>query len=535
MINRLWSNFPNYEEFKQNTNVKEYGKVRGFFLKIFRHAQVVVDEQQIKHYVRKADLRNLDPDLYQLPKLDHKILINNILKYNPPVIRYPEGLSPDLKMAIKSLIDTQCLSFIKSEREMSEWFLPPYLSYKVEFRKEEEKLSIFLSMPDEEVFDLIEGVFVKQKEKSETEPNTPSASVEVSSSEEPEGKELHFIWPADLNFLGITEEEKQLLSAYLEASKEIFSQERLEHPRKVERKKEGIPLSLLLVPGIDGKVEKIFLLPRSDVVGIVGRGAYKAVKRAYDITTGEFLVKKVTPRLEAGKVKSLQDQKRVLKLRAETPKDVFMRHYEPLADGTITQLMNRPLTREQKIYGVKELLKALKAFHEKTEEDGQRYYHGDIKTDNILFKQDQEGKIKIFLTDFGFTNRRAGIAGTLAWASPEQAKRYHNGYAGLPYDQKILGNELDVWAMGLCIASLLSGKDFSYVFSETENMEQFAMQIANLTQGRVDQEITRYRRLEEDAALRPIWDLVRGMLSVDPEARWSAERALQEFQRIFNA
>jgi hypothetical protein len=544
MINRLWSSFSNYDEFKQNTNIKEYGKVRGFFLKIFRHAQVVVDEQQIKHYVRKGDLRNLDPNLYQLPKLNHRILINNILKYKPPRIHYPEDLSSVLKTQIKSLIDTQCAAFLRSEGEKSEWILSPIPPYKIEFRKVEDKLSILLSMPDEEVFDLIEGVFVKQKEKSETEPDTPSASIEVKPAEVPievkppeelEGKELNFIWPADLNFLGISEEEKQQLNAYLEASKEIFSHERLENPSKIERKKEGIPLSLLLVPGIDGRVEKIFLLPRSDVVGIVGRGSFKAVKRAYDITTGEFLVKKVTPPMEAEKVKRLQDQKRVLKLRAETKKGEFMRHYEPLADGTITQLMNRPLTREQKIYVVKELLKALKAFHEKTEEDGQRYYHGDIKTDNVLFKQDQEGKIRIFLTDFGFTNRRSGVAGTAAWSSPEQARRLHNGFEGLPYEQKILGNELDVWAMGLCIASLLSGKEFSSVFSDSDKVEQIALVLANLNQGRVDQEINRYRRLEEDGALRPMWEVVRGMLSVDPERRWTAAQAFQEFQRIFNA
>jgi hypothetical protein len=504
---RLWQKVSSFREFKQDADFKEYRRFPGVLLRFFGHAQTIEDEIGIKHYIRKEDLRKLDANLYQLPKLDYKILLNKVIRSQTIELQFPMVLSREEKKGIAAFIEKKFNQFTRSAlmHQVYESNDPPF---SIEFRNSDNKLSIFLEIPGQRAFDLIDG----------------------------KDKEIQFYWPDDAALLGLTEEEMQKLDDFIEENREALNQEELEHPRKIERKEEGIPLSLLLVPGGDGKVGRIILLPRSEVVGIVGKGSSKAVKKAYDLTSGEFLVKKIASEKEGIIVRQLQDQKRVLKLRAETKKEVEgkvkVRQYELLGDGTVGNLINRSLTKNQKIQVIKQLLKALKAFHEKTTNDGARYYHGDIKPENILFKIDSDGNIRIFLSDFGFTNKRTGIAGTPAWVSPEQGTRWHKSHQHEPYDHQILGNELDVWGMGLVMASILSGRAFCDTFLTGDHKGEVLESLSKLTQSGVDEQIHSYRNLERDSELQSLWDIIRGMLSVNPQERWTAEQALEQFQEI---
>lgn len=504
---RVLQHISSYGEFKQNADFKEYRTIPGIFLKIFGHAQSIVDERGLTHYVRKEDLRSLDANLYQLPDLNHKILINKVFKCEELDLKFPVELSDEEQTTIQAFIEKKYTHFSRSGQDHKVFDALGDLSFSVEFRKTEDKLLIFLEIPGVGSYDLIEG-----KEK-----------------------ELQFYWPEDVSLLGITEDEQDVLSTFLEEYLEGLGDAELMHPLKVKRKIEGIPLSILLVPGVNGRVEKILLLPRSEKIGVVAKGSYKAVKKAYDLTSGEFLVKKIMSKKEGQIVKELQDQKRVLKLRVETEKAVngeeMLRYYEPLADGTIENLIRSPLTSEQKIQVVKQLLKALTAFHKKTASDGRPFYHGDLKPANILFTQDPDGTIQLFLADFGYTNRRSGVAGSPDWVSPEQGRRWHQYLLHLPYDKVILGNALDVWATGLIIASLLSEEFFPGAFIKVEGKEKVLESLSLLKQKSVDEQIRHYRR-HSSRTLRPVWDIVRGMLSVDPEDRWTAEEALERFQAL---
>lgn len=505
---RMLQHLPSYREFQQETQFKEYRKFPGVLLRFFGHAQTIIDEQGIKHYVRKDDLRRLDRDLYRLPELNHRILLDKVLKCLIIELQFPGELFEDEREGIEAFVKKKYDQFTASGLDHKTYDSSGEPSFSIEFRRAADKLSIFLEIPGLKAFDLVTG----------------------------KNKELQFYWPENLNLLGITEEERQKLDDLLNGLKDQLSTERLEHPWKLERKVEDLPLSLLIVPGGDGTVGKVFLLPRSEKVGIVGEGSYKAVKKAYDLTSGDFLVKKITSEREGQTVKNLQDQKRVLKLRAETKKVVngenMLRQYEPLADGTLRNIVGRSMTKKQKVDLIKQLLKALNAFHEKTTQKGSRYYHGDIKPDNILYKQEADGTIQLFFADFGFTNRRS-IAGSPAWISPEHAVRWLKLETLDPQDRKVQGNELDVWAIGLVIASLLAGRNFPREFLKCESEKDETLEaLCKLTQADVDEQILRYQGLERDSGLKRNWDIVRGMLSVDPKERWAAEQALEQFQEI---
>ena len=158
---RVLQHISSYGEFKQSADFKEYRKIPGIFLKIFRHAQSIVDEQGVTHYVRKEDLRRLDANLYQLPELNHKILINKVFRCEELDLKFPVELSDDEQTTIQAFIEKKYTQFSRARQDHKVYNALGELPFSVEFRKTEDKLLIFLEIPGVGTYDLIEG---KEKE-----------------------------------------------------------------------------------------------------------------------------------------------------------------------------------------------------------------------------------------------------------------------------------------------------------------------------------------------------------------------------------
>lgn len=511
---KIIGRFLNYQEFKSFTGVKEYNKVLGVLLSVLGKSQVIEDEHAVKHYVKKEQLINCNNHSCLLPQLDRKILISNILREGrDQELQFPEDVDSDSKELIERFVSEKLPLFERSGLESMVFESEGDPPFSIHFKQSDNKLVIYLEAEGMKSFNLLKG-----KEK-----------------------ELILHWP-EAEKLGLSQDELDELKAYVKENKQDFAARKLEKPLKIERKTENIPLSLLLVPDATGRVSRIILLPRSEKVGIVGRGAFKEVKHAYDLTRGEQLVKKFMAKKESKIVRGLQDQDAVLKVRAERKKEVEekrgVQHFEPLATGTLESLITKKLSRKEKIDLVGGLLKALKEFHDKSVDSNSNYYHGDIKPANILYKKMPDGTYKVFLSDFGFANRTSGYAGTTEWVSPEHARRWH----AKDQNKKIQGQALDVWAMGLLIGSVLKGYElpdhlFNDIVKEHHRNEgekiplhkKILGKLILLDQSMMDRFITRFRPLTRDPQLNKAWDIVQRMLTVDSGDRITAEEALEQF------
>ena len=138
--------------------------------------------------------------------------------------------------------------------------------------------------------------------------------------------------------------------------------------------------------------------------------------------------------------------------------------------------------------------------------------HRDMKPENILF--DAEGHVKI--SDFGFSRfvDKKGLVntscGSPCYASPEVL-------TGSPYD----GAKSDIWSIGVILFAMVSGK----LPWTKQNQIQLFEQIKN-------GEYTVPKNLSPECQ-----DLIKHMLCVDPQIRYSGEEVLSHiwFKNVKNS
>lgn len=502
----------NYRAFKEESHLKEYNKFIGFFLMIGGKALIIKDENSKYHFVRKNDLRNLDRDFYELPKLNRKILIQQVISLKSRVLQFPSDMPKEEQTRVERFLELELPKFKASGLDDLVIDATDDFPYTIDFRKSRkdeagDRGSIYLIEAGKKPFNLIKG------------------------SE----KEFVFHWPKN-QILGLNEEEMGRFKQYLRDNRDDWSQEDLEKPRRI--KVPGLP-SILLIPNEEGKVERVILLPKRDRVGIVGKGSYKKVKYAYDLTRGERLVNKPLEQKERDIAQNVKGKKGFLPLAGERDKGVNattgkqeFRHFEPLCDGTLDGLLTVATTKEQKMRLIKDLLGGLTRFHEMRTGDNRPYFHSDLKLENILYKKDADGMYRAYISDFGLSNRTRGFAGTGIWVSPEHAQgwlRVNAGETGVPAAR---GQELDVWGMGMIIASLMRGKKRLPCLQRHGDPNASLAQVAALTQDRITREINALRDAEPDPAFKGVWDILEGMLKVDPDERITSEEALEEFRLL---
>jgi calcium-dependent protein kinase len=130
--------------------------------------------------------------------------------------------------------------------------------------------------------------------------------------------------------------------------------------------------------------------------------------------------------------------------------------------------------------------------------------HRDLKLENFLYESQETDHLK--LIDFGFSHiwepntKMALSCGTLAYVAPEVLKKSYT-------------SKCDLWSMGVILFILLAG----YMpFSGAEKLQRKAIESGNYS-WRED----RWKHVSKIAQ-----DLVKKLMTVDPERRLSAEQAL---------
>jgi len=151
---------------------------------------------------------------------------------------------------------------------------------------------------------------------------------------------------------------------------------------------------------------------------------------------------------------------------------------------------------------MRSILQGLKFIHEKN------IVHRDLKPENILL----DSNLNVHLSDFGFSHKLVPsnellteLLGTPVYMAPEMLK------CSMTQDHRGYGTQIDLWAAGVIMYSLLAGKPPFW------HRRQIVM-LRRIVEGR-------YSLLEEE------WsdnckDLVSKLLVVDPCERLTAEQAL---------
>lgn len=131
--------------------------------------------------------------------------------------------------------------------------------------------------------------------------------------------------------------------------------------------------------------------------------------------------------------------------------------------------------------------------------------HRDIKPENIVL-EDNESSISVKIIDFDtaahYSQPFKDVAGTLEYMAPEVFMKNYN-------------EKVDMWSSGVLLYVLLSGN--SPFGGSTEELVKL-----NISRGKYDLESSVWKEVSD-----PAKDLIRKMLTLDPEARISAKAALE--------
>ncbi len=285
---------------------------------------------------------------------------------------------------------------------------------------------------------------------------------------------------------------------YVQKSKAAFDRKDTTRPEVIEAlyvekvwrdsekvDKEGIPLGSLGYTSISAKRKKAkmlnsgYLLRQDGSVlieekskGTIANGVSKKMKIVVDMNTGERLARLIVKR-NAGEVDKvmnnrssrLQAEHRVLQEYSvekvegvvKVHGDLLMKKGKPslleelfddsLPDGN-GKLPQKIIKKWKSV--ASQLIHGLAAIHAKGAS------HNDIKGPNLLYREEENGKIKIVFTDFELSSSVTGHGnlGSPFYCSPEKAKAQFEKKVFSPEE----GQKADVWALGIELYRLRHGE-----------------------------------------------------------------------------
>lgn len=296
--------------------------------------------------------------------------------------------------------------------------------------------------------------------------------------------------------------------------------------QKLKKNGERLPMTLCVAAG------RFFVCLSKKQAGIAGKGGQRLIKFAYDLTRGRKVVrKKITPQ-EKDALHCFQGIQGIAKAEAVFEGKVL---FEKYYSGTLKQLFEekRPLSATEVLQISKDLITTLSEIHKRKTVDGRPAFHSDIKSDNLFYRPSKKRGIEVVIGDLGYANSDRSVCGTCSWFSPEYAREVLERELQKKFDPQFnrrCGQALDLWGMGLVIASLLiqDGKSRLSCLRFSGDRVTVLRNILKVDQLKIDQEIALRQRQEKDKRLKAVWDIVGKLLRIDPDARTPAENALKE-------
>jgi len=254
--------------------------------------------------------------------------------------------------------------------------------------------------------------------------------------------------------------------------------------------------------------------------GVLGRGHFAVVRRGICKKTGESVAvkhidKSMVERDETLeneiKIMSVTKHPRIVELRGiyDSPDTLFI-VMDLLEGGELyDEIIRREVfTEKEASYVLKQLLEALAYLHDKG------FVHRDLKLENLLLCSKNTLDIKV--ADFGLSRHinpgsRANTAcGTPFYVAPDILLADNSfGY----------GPEVDMWAVGVILYILLSGRlPFSGGDADDDDEALFQNILeANLV----------WKKPQFDVVSDTAKDLISKLIVAEPSARWSAKQALE--------
>lgn len=379
--------------------------------------------------------------------------------------------------------------------------------------------------------------------------------------------------------------DSQELLGYQRLLEEKVEELRAQHFVGTVRKSDDRPFSIAFTES--GK--EILLLNE-----LLGEGAFTAAKLAWDLKGGGYLVKKRISHAIP------QRQEQVYRMFEDVPGAVgavaFRRIprtnilskmlvgayckeqvFEPLMEGTLNDLLKEKLSPRDKISILLQLAQSLADMHStgidhhlgwtyllsswllKQQETasflprtiGVPFYHGDLHAANILYNRDDDGAIKVFISDFNTSLEVEQYSRHGLPCSPDIAFCRDYEPNQLPDYLSKWGQTGDIWALGLLFSQILSGDGASLLKESQLGELRYSIQadafifhydnlltdakLSAIVQNSVSKKLKKLNLVDQgEQALAQAWQLIPEMLQMNPDSRCEATALVAALEEIQN-
>eukprot|EP00347_Sterkiella_histriomuscorum_P022362 403330751 len=193
---------------------------------------------------------------------------------------------------------------------------------------------------------------------------------------------------------------------------------------------------------------------------------------------------------------------------------------EYISGGQLKRLFDQQQLQESEVRHImKSILEGVNYLHEHD------YMHRDLKSENILIQESDQGLISAKIIDFGLSTKHKVLKfeeideriGTLIYMAPEQAQ------------SQSYGKRVDIWSCGMLMYQLLN-KGEHPLYQYGMNREQFMTKIkgiSNFENIKFPLQISRYIYQSIIFAFSLAKDLFCKLCTVSPSQRYDAKKALQ--------